>query len=77
MSNTTMKFEEALGELEAIVKRLETGALTLEDSLDSFERAIGLVKICNERLEGAKRRVAILTENADGTVTDAPFVPEE
>ena len=72
-----MNFEESLSELDAIVKRLEGGTLSLNDSLDSFERAISLVKHCNEALDSAKRRVAILTENADGTVTDRPFDTEE
>ena len=72
-----MDFEGALSDLEAIVRRLEGGTLSLGDSLDSFERAIALVKRCNECLDGAKRRVAILTESADGTVSDRPFETEE
>ena len=38
-----------------------------------FERAMGLVKVCNERLEDAEMRVRILTEGKDGEITDRPF----
>ena len=66
-------FEDALLKLENEVRRLESGDLSLEESIAAFEESIKLVKICNERLESAERRVRILTEGADGTVTDAPF----
>lgn len=68
-----MNFEEAIKKLESEVKRLESGNMTLDESIDAFEDAIKLVKICNEKLENAERRVRMLTENSDGTVTDVPF----
>lgn len=68
-----MNFEEAIKKLESEVKRLESGNMTLDESIDAFEEAIKLVKICNEKLESAERRVRILTENSDGTITDLPF----
>ena len=67
------KFEEAMLELEGIVRRLEAGALSLDESLSAFEEAIGLVKLCNEKLEAAEQRVRILTEGADGSISDKPF----
>ena len=66
-------FESALLKLEGEVKRLESGELSLDEAISSFEEAVKLVKICNERLDCAERRVRILTEGADGVVTDAPF----
>lgn len=68
-----MNFEEALAKLENQVKKLESGNMTLDDSISSFEEAVKLVKICNEKLEKAERRVRILTEGADGSITDMPF----
>ena len=68
-----ISFEEALAEFESTVKTLEGGALSLDDSLAAFEKAIGLVKVCNEKLEAAKQRVRILTEGEDGAITDKPF----
>ena len=69
-----MKFEEALLLLEEKVRLLESGNMSLDESLSAFEEAIGLVKLCNERLETAEARVRILTESGDGTVTDMPFI---
>lgn len=68
-----MKFEDAMVLLEAEVKRIEAGDMTLDEALAAYERAIGLVKICNERLEAAESRVRLLTEGADGSLTDMPF----
>ena len=39
----------------------------------NHEEAVKLVKLCNEKLENAERRVRLLTEKADGTITDVPF----
>ena len=68
-----INFEEALMKLEGEVKKLESGNMTLDQSIEAFEEAIKLVKICNEKLECAERRVRILTEGADGSVSDPPF----
>lgn len=68
-----ISFEKALIGLEDIVKKLESGNLPLDESLELYEEAIALVKTCNERLEKAEERVRILTDvNGQGT-TDAPF----
>ena len=69
-------FESAMAELTDTVKLLESGTLSLDDSLAAFERAIGLVRYCGGELDRARQRVRILTEGADGTVTDHPFTPE-
>ena len=65
-------FEEAMAKLEEITRKLESGNMTLDESLSSYEEAVALVKTCNERLESAERRVRILVDNA-GEVTDRPF----
>ena len=69
-----MTFEEAISLLEKIVDKMDAGELSLDESLASFEEAVKLVKYCNAELEKAEQRVRILTENRDGTVSDAPFV---
>lgn len=68
-----IKFEEAMQKLDAEVRRLESAELTIDEALASFEESVRLVKICNEKLEAAECRVRMLTESADGTVTDVPF----
>ena len=74
-----LKFEEALQLLEEKVKLLESGNITLDASLAAFEEAVALVRVCNDHLSDAERRVRILTESSDGTVTDLPFedMPDE
>ncbi len=68
-----INFEETMEKLEEEVRKLESGKMTLDEALESFEKSIKLVKLCNEKLDSAQRRVRILTEGFDGTVTDAPF----
>ena len=74
---TDFNFEEALKKLEDEVKRLESGNMSLDESISSFEEAVKLVRICNEKLEQAERKVALLTEMSDGTVTDVPFAVDD
>ncbi len=68
-----IKFEDALRALEENTARLESSELTLDESIKVFEEAMKLVKICNEKLETAEQKVRILTEAADGSVTDSDF----
>ena len=60
-----MRFEEALAELEQIVSRLEAGDLTLEESLELFERGQLLADFCNKQLQAASLRVEQLTEHGE------------
>jgi exodeoxyribonuclease VII small subunit len=58
-------FEAAIAELEIIVKRLEDGDLTLEQSLELYERGVRLSRYCHGRLEEAERRVEVLGERGE------------
>ena len=73
MSKKKVTFEEAMRELEEKVKGLESGNMTLEQSLKAFSEAMSLINVCNSQLDGAKEQVRILLEKEDGSVTDAPF----
>lgn len=55
-----MSFEEALGELEQIAETLEEGELGLDDSIAEFERGTKLVRLCQDKLEEAERKIEIL-----------------
>jgi len=66
------KFEDALGRLEEIVKKMEQGDMTLEDSLKSFEEGIKLARLCAKKLDEAERRVDILLKQ-DGGLVVKPF----
>ncbi len=54
-------FETALTELEELVKKLESGTGTLDESLEHFECAVALVKECTVKLQNAEQRLHILT----------------
>jgi exodeoxyribonuclease VII small subunit len=53
-----LSYEQARDELTEVVKRLEAGGLTLEQSLEEWERGERLAAICAEWLEGARARIA-------------------
>ena len=66
MSDPSVKdFEAALAELDALVKKLEDGDLSLEQSLALYERGVQLSRFCHARLEEAERRIEILTERGE------------
>ena len=68
-----ISFEDAMTRLDESIRRLESGALSLDDSITVFEEAVSLISVCNERIKNAEGRVRILTEGPDGSLTDAPF----
>jgi exodeoxyribonuclease VII small subunit len=70
------KFEDNLHRLEAIVKRMESGELSLEDSLKTFEEGIKLYRLCAQKLDEAERRVEILLQEGE-ILTTAPFAGED
>jgi exodeoxyribonuclease VII small subunit len=69
----TDKFEASLKKLEEIVTRLETGSLSLEDSLKAFEEGVKHSAFCSSRLDEAERRVEILLKQKDGSLKREPF----
>lgn len=60
------KFEVALEELEGVVEQLETGELALEESLAAFEKGVGLVKYCNQKLAEVEKKVELLVKDKEG-----------
>ncbi|MBW1715101.1 MAG: exodeoxyribonuclease VII small subunit [Deltaproteobacteria bacterium] len=70
------QFEDAMKELEDIVKRLESGNLSLEESLKIFEEGIALSRYCFRKLEEAEKRVSILIKDEEG-IRREPFESED
>ena len=56
------EFERSLDELEQLVQRMEKGDLTLDDSLQAYERGIALYRSCQTALEQAELRVRLLSD---------------
>jgi exodeoxyribonuclease VII small subunit len=67
------KFEAALEELEQVVEQLESGDLSLEDSLAAFEKGVGLVKLCNQKLTEVEKKVELLVKDKEGKLQLKPF----
>ena len=57
----TIHFEQSINELEEIVKQLEKGELTLDDSLKQFEKGIALARSCQHILQQAEQKIETLT----------------
>lgn len=66
-------FESALGRLEQIVEEMEADRLPLEDLLQRYEEGTRLVKVCQEKIEAAERRIEIITRGAAGKPQLSPF----
>lgn len=66
MAEKKQTFETSLKELEKIVRRLEEGDSSLEDSLKLFEDGVKLSRECQERLNQAERRIEVLLKDENG-----------
>jgi exodeoxyribonuclease VII small subunit len=64
-----LSYEAARDELIAIVAKLEAGGLGLEESLQLWERGEAVAAICQERLEGARKRLEAASQESAGTTT--------
>ncbi|MGB5103207.1 MAG: exodeoxyribonuclease VII small subunit [Steroidobacteraceae bacterium] len=71
----TLDFEQALGELESVVEKLEHGELPLEEALKQFERGVELARGCQVSLEQAEQKVAILLKKTPDAEPE-PFEPD-
>lgn len=81
MADKKQTFETSLKELEKIVRRLEEGDSSLEDSLKLFEDGVKLSRECQERLNQAERRIEVLLKDENGNpvlqVIDSEDLREE
>lgn len=68
-----MCFEDALAELESIVRRLEEGAGKLEDAIVAYERGVALQRHCDAKLHEAQTRIDRIVLGRNGAVTSEPI----
>lgn len=71
------KFEVSLKKLEEVVRRLESGELSLEDSLKAFEEGVKHAGACSARLNEAEQRVELLLKRKDGAFVREAFSPDD
>jgi len=74
--NESKNFEKSLSELEQIVSTLEQGDISLEDSLNAFEKGVKLSNECQKALKSAEQKVSKLVTKGDSLVLEN-FASEE
>jgi exodeoxyribonuclease VII small subunit len=72
-SKQARKFEDELADLESVVEQIDSGELSLEESITAFERGVGLVRTLNQKLDEVDRRVEVLTRTGAGELRTAPY----
>ena len=71
--NEEIKLEAAMARLEDVLRTLEKDGVALEDALRLYEEGIRLVRVCNDRLEDAERRIKILKLSDSGEIVEEDF----
>lgn len=71
------KFEALLEKLQGLVRDLESGDCSLEDSIKKFEEGVALAKTCQDRLNQAEQKIEILLKADGQQITTAPFESNE
>ena len=69
----TLKFEEALSELEDIVEKLEQGDIDLEDSISIYQRGVFLKEHCKKKLKSAEMEISKIVSLPDGDFSLEPL----
>lgn len=72
MAKTTFQFEQSLAELESLVEHMESGEMSLEDSLKAFEQGIKYTRDCQNALAKAEQKVQLLLQK-NGQMEAQPF----
>ena len=66
-----LNFEESLARLEEIVKALESGEKSLDDSMKLYEEGVRLVRLCSSELDGVEAKIKILKETISGEIAES------
>ena len=69
----TITFESAIARLEEIVKFLEKGNSSLDESLKLYEEGISLIRFCNNALDNAENKIKILSNDGNGNLIEKDF----
>lgn len=70
------KFEDMMKDLEKIAKDLESGELSLDESVKKFEEGMEISKSCSKILEDAEKKITILIKDSNGDITEENFSAE-
>ena len=70
MAAEKMSFEQSMTRLEEVVRTLESGSATLDESLKLYEEGIALVRACSTKLDEAENKIRLLNVTQDGATGD-------
>ena len=73
MKKTEMTFESAFSQLEQLSNKMESGKLSLEESISAYEESMKLIDFCNKVLDSAEQKVSILKKDENGFPQEEPF----
>lgn len=76
MAKGKKNFEKSLSELEEIVEKLERGEMSLDDSIEIFQKGVTLSKDLSKMLDEIEKKITILVENENGEVIEKDFIKE-
>ena len=68
-----LTFEDALSQLENIVRELETGRIKLDDAVASYTKAVSLKNFCEQKLKDAQMKIEKIETAADNTLSVTPL----
>ena len=72
-----MTYENAMSQLKELANQLESGELTLDESLEVYAKAVELIKLCNKKLQDTQKQMTVLVEDFEGEMKEAPFKEED
>ncbi len=72
----TEPYDAVVARLERVVGELESGRLSLEQSIETFSEGVKLAREATRKLDEAERRIEMLVRNADGSEEEVPLDPE-
>ncbi len=73
MSTENFNFEASLQQLEQLVQQMEQGNLSLEESMQAFEKGVALTRQCQQALDAAEQKVQVLMQDAQGRLQEQAF----
>ncbi len=72
-----MSYESAMAQLKVLSEGLESGELSLDESLETYAKSVELVKFCNQKLQHAQKQMTVLIEDFEGSIKEVPFKEED
>lgn len=76
MAGKKKNFENSLNELEEIVEKLERGEMSLDESIEIFQKGVTLSKDLTKMLDEIEKKITVLVENEKGQIVEKDFINE-